>query len=56
MIELVIEKKKYILISEKNYKALQKKATLNSKPEKTLNIEQARAYCKKMIRKCAAEK
>jgi hypothetical protein len=56
MTEIIIDKKKYILIPEKNYKALQKKAALKSKPEKTFSIEEARAYSKKMIRKWAAEK
>ncbi len=56
MTELVIEKKKYVLIPEKNYKALQKKAALKSKSEKTFTLEQARAYSKKMIRKWAGEK
>jgi hypothetical protein len=56
MTEIVIDKKKYILIPEKNYRALQKKAALKSKPEKLFTVDQARAYSKKMIRKWAAEK
>jgi hypothetical protein len=56
MTEIVIDKKKYILIPEKDYQTLQKKAALKSKPEKTFTIEEARAYSKKMIRKWAAEK
>jgi len=56
MTEILIDKKKYILIPEKEYQALQKKAALKSKPEKTLTIEQARAYSKKLILKWAAEK
>jgi hypothetical protein len=56
MTEMIIDKKKYILIPEKNYKALQKKAALKSKPEKIFSIEEARAHSKKMIRKWAAEK
>lgn len=56
MTELVIDKKKYILIPEENYQALQKKAALKSKSEKTFTLEQAREYSKKMIRKWAAEK
>jgi hypothetical protein len=55
MIELVIEKKNYILILQKNYNALRKKASLKSKPEKTLTIEQSRSYSKKMIRKWAGK-
>ena len=56
MTEIVIDKKKYVLIPEKNYQVLQKQAALKTKPEKTLTVEQARAYSKKMIRKWAAEK
>ena len=51
MTEIVIDKKKYILIPEKNYQLLQKQAALKTKPEKTFTVEQARAYSKKMIRK-----
>ena len=56
MTEIVIDKKKYVLIPEQEYKTLQKKAALKAKPEKTLSIEEARIYSKKMIRKWAAEK
>lgn len=56
MTAIVIDKKKYVLISEKDFYALQKKAALKSKVEKTFSIEEARAYSKKMIRKWAGEK
>jgi hypothetical protein len=56
MTEIVIDKKKYVLVSEKDYKTLQKKAALKTKPERLLSIEDARAYSKKLIRKWAAEK
>jgi len=56
MTGIIIDKKKYILIPEKNYKALQKRAALKSKPEKIFSIEEARTYSKKMIKKWAAEK
>ena len=56
MTEIVIDKKKYILIPQKDYQVLQKQAALRSRPEKTFTVEQARAYSKKMIRKWAAEK
>lgn len=56
MTEIVIDKKKYVLIPEKNYQVLQKKAALKTKPEKIFTIEQARAYSKKKIRKWAEEK
>ena len=56
MTSIVIDKKKYVLVPEKEYQALQKKAALKTKTEKLLSVEQARAYSKKLIRKWAAEK
>lgn len=56
MTQIVIDKKKYVLVPEKDYQLLQKKAALKSKPEKTLTVEEARAYSKKLIRKWAKEK
>ena len=56
MTAIVIDKKKYVLVPEKEYQALQKKAALKTKPEKLLSVAQARAYSKKLIRKWAAEK
>jgi PHD/YefM family antitoxin component YafN of YafNO toxin-antitoxin module len=56
MTAVVIEKKKYVIIPEKEYQALQKKAALKTKPEKLLSVEEARKYSKKMIRKWATEK
>jgi hypothetical protein len=56
MTEIVIDKKKYVLIPEKEYQALQKKAALKTKPEKTFSIDQARAHSKKLIRKWASGK
>lgn len=56
MTEIIIDKKKYVLIPEKEYQALQKKAALKAKPEKAFNIEEARAYSKKLIRKWASAK
>jgi len=55
MTEIVIDKKKYVLVLEKDYKVLQKKAALKTKPEKLLDVEDARAYSKKLIRKWTAE-
>ena len=46
MTEILIDKKKYVLIPEKDYRVLQKKAALKSKPEKIFIVEQARAYIK----------
>jgi hypothetical protein len=56
MTEIFIDKKKYILIPEKEYKSLQKKAALKTKSEKLLNLEDARAYSRKLIAKWASEK
>ncbi len=56
MTPLLIDKKKYVLIPEKDYQALQKKAALKTIPEKVFTIEQARSYSKKMITKWAEEK
>ena len=56
MTQLVIDKKKYVLIPEKEYQALQKKAALKTAPAKIFTVEQARAYSKKLIRKWVAGK
>lgn len=56
MTEIIIEKKKYVLLPEKDYKALQKKAALKVTPEKLLSLEEARAYSKKLIRQWHTEK
>ena len=56
MTRIEIDKKKYVLIPEKGYQALQKKAAIKTKPEKLLTVEQARSYSKKLIRQRAAEK
>ncbi|MCM5529543.1 hypothetical protein [Parasegetibacter sp. NRK P23] len=54
MNEVIIDNKKYVFVPIKNYTALQKKAALKIKPEKTLTIEQARLHSKKLIHKWAA--
>ena len=56
MTEIIIEKKKYFLIPEKDYVALQKKAALKIKSDKLYSIEEARAQSKKLIQKWASEK
>jgi hypothetical protein len=56
MTEIVIDKKKYFLIPEKDYRALQRKAALKMKTEKTLSIKEARNYSEKLIKKWAGEK
>ncbi|HRG10650.1 MAG TPA: hypothetical protein PLJ08_18890 [Cyclobacteriaceae bacterium] len=55
MNDLVIDKKRYILIARKEYELLQKRAALKTKPDKTLTITEARAYSKALIRKWAKE-
>jgi len=56
MNELVIEKKKYVLITRKEYKSLKKRATLQTRPEKLFTLAEARAHSKELIRKLAKEK
>ena len=56
MTQIVIGKKKYVLVPEKEYQALQKRAALKTKPQRVLSVEQARAYSKKLIRTWGAEK
>ncbi len=56
MTQLTIDNKKYVLIPEKNYQALQKKAALKQNPEKTFSVEEARAHSKRLIKKWATEK
>ena len=47
MTQITIENKKYVLIPEKNYVTLQKRAALKIKTEKLFSIEDARALSKK---------
>ena len=56
MNKLVIDKKKYLLIQEKDYQALQKKAALQKGTERVFSIKQARTYSKKLIKKSSEEK
>lgn len=56
MTTLIIDNKSYVVIPAENYEALQKKAALKTKPEKTLSVEEARAHSKKLIKKWAAGK
>jgi hypothetical protein len=55
MTHLTIDNKKYVLILEESYQELQKIAALKREPEKTLSIQDARNYSKKLIRKWASE-
>ena len=54
--QIVIDKKKYVVLPAKEYELLQLKAALKTKPERLLTVTEARAYSKKLIRKWAAEK
>jgi len=56
MNELVIEKKKYVLITRKEYESLKKRASLKTRPEKLFTLAEARAYSKEQIRTWAKEK
>jgi hypothetical protein len=47
--QIVIDKKKYVLVLEKEYTSLQKRAALKTPPAKKLSLEQARAHSKKLI-------
>lgn len=49
MTEIVIDKKKYILIPQKDYQKLQKRAALKTKPQKLFSVSDAREYSKKLI-------
>ena len=55
MTQIIIDKKKYVLIPEQDYLEMQKRAALKTKPEKTFTVEQARAHSKKLIRQWATK-
>lgn len=54
MNEVVIEKKKYVIISKDEYNSLRKRAASKFKPEKKHTIVEARAQSKKLIREWGA--
>jgi hypothetical protein len=56
MTEIKIKNEKYILLPEKSYQALQKRAALKSKSDVTLSIAEARLHSNRLIRKWAKEK
>ena len=49
MTQIIIDKKKYFLIPEKDYLRMQKQAALKSSPDKLLTVAEARQYSKKLI-------
>jgi hypothetical protein len=51
MTELVIDKRKYVLLLQKEYDSLRTKAALNVKPHKLLTVDEARQYSKQLINK-----
>ena len=53
MNEIVIEKKKYFILSREEYNSLRKRAARKFKPEKKLTIGEARVQSKKLIREWA---
>lgn len=56
MTQVLIDKKKYVIIPAREYEILQKKAALKTKPEKLFSLQEAKAYSEKKIQKWAAEK
>lgn len=56
MTQLVIDKKKYVLVPEKEYTALQKRAALKTPPAKKLSLAAGRKHALKLIGKWAKEK
>lgn len=56
MTQVVIDKKKYVILPEEEFLLLQKRAATKSKPEKMFSVEEARKYSKTLIRKWANEK
>lgn len=54
MNKLIIDRKKYFLLSEAEYQALQKQAMLNTQPERLFSLKEAKANSKKLIQKWAS--
>lgn len=50
IINIVIDKKKYVLISIEEYEKLQLKAVLNSKTPKLLSFKDAKIYSKSLVK------
>jgi len=47
MTQIVIDKKKYVPIVEKDYRVLQRKAALNRQPEKILSLNKQKPIRRK---------
>jgi hypothetical protein len=56
MTQIIIDKKKYVLISEKEYQSLQLQAASKAKPVKKLTLSAGKKHAYKLIDKWAKEK
>jgi len=56
MTHITIDRKKYVLVSEKEYHALQVRAALKTKPVKKLSLAAGKKHALKLITKWAKEK
>ena len=56
MTEIVIDKKKYVLIREEEYDALREKAALKVTPVKKLSLSAGKKHAYKLIDEWAKEK
>jgi PHD/YefM family antitoxin component YafN of YafNO toxin-antitoxin module len=56
MTQIVIDKKKYVLLPEKEYEALQLKAALKNNPAKKLSLAEGKKRAFKLIDKWAKER
>ena len=55
MTQIIIDKKKYVLLPEKEYSSLQKRAALKTPPVKKLSLAAGRKHALKMVDKWAKE-
>lgn len=56
MTQIVIDKKKYVLVPEKEYSALQKRAALKTPPAKKLSLAAGKRHALNLIDKWAKGK
>ena len=56
MTEIVIDKKKYVLIPQRDYEILQKQAALKTRPVKKLSLAEGKKNAYKLIDKWAKGK
>jgi hypothetical protein len=55
IVSLLLNKKKYVVLSQNEYNQLRKKAALKVRPEEILSTAEARAYSKSLIRQLGKE-